>query len=107
MDDLMTRLNHIQVQENLSQEVSRPCVLCSDVQDFGFQRSEETESGPDDCRAVPDSKELFTLDLKLGMFIVKTRFREISQSLMSALVFVVLRADWIDSLAHTGQKLDC
>lgn len=61
MDDLMPRLNHIQVQENLSWEVGRSCILYSAVQDLGLSRTEETESDPDGCRAVSDSKE--SLDL--------------------------------------------
>lgn len=94
MDDLMPRLSHIQVQENLSQEVGRFRILYSAVQDFGFQRFEESESRPVGCGDAPDSKELCTLDLKLGMLIVKTHFGEISQSLMFGVAFVVLEVEW-------------
>lgn len=94
IDDLMPGLSHIQVQENLSREVGRSRILYSAVQDFGFQRFEETESGPDGCGDVPDSKELFSLDLKLGMLIVKTYFGAISQSVMFGVAFVVLEAEW-------------
>lgn len=47
--------------ENLSWEVGRSCILYSAVQDLGLSRTEETESDPDGCRAVSDSKE--SLDL--------------------------------------------